>query len=98
MHITIERSEFVTIEGLTEAAVASSDAQLLLIVEYAGRASSYLSEADMADDNLPMHPVMQFRDAALNELARRRGDDFDYQGALGDAQQALIAGQGLLVC
>lgn len=98
MDITIERSEFVTIEGLTEAAVASSDAQLVLIVEYADRASRFLSEADKADDNSPMHSVLQIREAALTELTRRRGNCFDYSGELHATKRALVHGQGLLAC
>lgn len=76
MNIKIEKSEFVTIEGLTEAAVASSDIQLIEIVNYAGLASSYLPEEAWNDD-APMNPILQVREACIGELMRRHGDDFD---------------------
>ena len=75
MNIKIEKSEFVEIEGLTEAAVASSDAQLVGIVNYADLASSYLPE-EAWDEDAPMHPTLQLREACMHELARRHGDDY----------------------
>lgn len=74
MNVKIEKSELVEIEGLTEAAVASSDLNLIAIVRFADLASSYLSGEDTADN--PMHPVHQLRESCIHELARRHGDDY----------------------
>jgi len=74
MNIEIQKSEFVKIEGLTEAAVMSSDEKLKVIIRYAETAASYLPESSW-DDDLPMHPILQVREACLTELVRRTGDE-----------------------
>jgi hypothetical protein len=81
MNVKIEKSEFVEIEGLTEAAVASSDIQLIGIVNFAELATSYLPDSVLDDDN-SMHPSMQLREACMTELMRRHGDSFDFQKTL----------------
>jgi len=77
MNINIEKSRLVDIEGLTEAAVASSDIQLKTILDYLKLASSYLPEGALTDER-PYHPIDQFRQACLHELCRRHGDDYSY--------------------
>jgi len=75
MNIFIEKSKFVDIEGLSEAAIASSDAQLLVVVNYAELAASHSSEASLYRDD-SMHPIHQLREACFEELCRRHGDDY----------------------
>ena len=75
MNIKIEKSELVEIEGLTEAAVASSDASLIAIVNYADLAASYLPD-HAAQDDQPGPFAVQLRDACMHELCRRHGDDY----------------------
>lgn len=77
MNIQLEKSRFVDIEGLTEAAVASSDDQLKVILDYLKLALSYLPEGSLTDDR-PYHPLDQFRSACIHELCRRHGDDYSY--------------------
>jgi len=75
MNIEIKPSEFVDIEGLTEASVMSSDENLKVIIRYAETAASYSSDPNIdADDS--RHPINQLRDACFHELCRRHGDDF----------------------
>jgi len=75
MNIEIQKSEFVKIEGLTEAAVMSSDEKLKVIIRYAETAASYSSDPSIdADDS--RHPINQLRDACFHELCRRHGEDF----------------------
>ncbi|MDX8395391.1 MAG: hypothetical protein R8K22_03145 [Mariprofundaceae bacterium] len=76
MNIKNLKSEFVEIEGLTEAAIASPDIQLVAILDYLATATSYLSEKDLGDD-LPMHPVLQVRESCITELMRRHGSNYD---------------------
>lgn len=97
MNIKIEQSEFVTLEGLTEAAISSSDVQLLEIVNYADAAASYLPDQAW-DDESPMHPILQVREACLCELMRRHGVDFDLEKTLQTHLMSFSVGQRVSAC
>jgi len=62
MNIEIKKSEFVDIEGLTEASVMSSDENLKVIIRYAEIAASHSSDASIDTDE-SRHPINQLRDA-----------------------------------
>jgi len=75
MNIEIKKSEFVDIEGLTEASVLSSDENLKVIIRYAEIAASHSSDPSVYGDD-SRHPINQLRDACFHELCRRHGADF----------------------
>jgi len=95
MNIFIEKSESVDIEGLTEAAVASSDIQLKIILDYLKDASRHLPNGIWTESF--EHQVLgQVREACLGELCRRHGDDYSYPPYTGlvhpDVLKCSIAG------
>jgi len=75
MNLKLNQSEYVKIEGLTEAAALSTDLDLQTIIRYAELAASHNREANRYDDD-SIHPLHQLREAAFHELCRRHGDDF----------------------
>ena len=75
MNIEIQKSEFVEIEGLTEAAVLSPDENLKVIIRYAELAASHSTDPSIDSDD-SRNPINQLRDACFHELCRRHGEDF----------------------
>lgn len=87
MNIEIKKSEFVDIEGLTEACVASPDQLLVVIMDFIKRVTSYWPDDVITDEvlhNPPWPPLMQLEAACGEELERRHGvdDKFDSEAVL----------------